>query len=145
MATTTQPPSSSSSVTRQEPDTEAQQTKTPRVSTFGLVFNPSGVNDDVLNHKYPGQGTEESPFIVDFLPQDGHNPMQFPAWRKWTIVLLTATATLAVAFVSTAFSGGISEVIKDFHVSTEVSILGISLFVCGFAVGPLLWAPLSGE
>lgn len=30
-----------------------------------------------------------------------------------------------------------------FNVSTEVGILGISLYVLGFATGPILWAPLS--
>lgn len=32
---------------------------------------------------------------------------------------------------------------EDFGVSTEVFVLGISLFVLGFAFGPLLWAPFS--
>ncbi|KAJ4304370.1 hypothetical protein N0V88_001983 [Collariella sp. IMI 366227] len=35
------------------------------------------------------------------------------------------------------------EIIRYFHVSTIVAIMGVSLFVLGFAVGPLLWAPLS--
>lgn len=30
-----------------------------------------------------------------------------------------------------------------FNVGTEVVTLGVSLFVLGFAIGPLLWAPLS--
>ena len=32
---------------------------------------------------------------------------------------------------------------KEFHVSQEVGTLGVSLFVLGFALGPLLWAPFS--
>lgn len=35
------------------------------------------------------------------------------------------------------------EVVYGFHTSTEVATLGVSLYVLGFAVGPLLWAPLS--
>ena len=31
----------------------------------------------------------------------------------------------------------------EFHVSQEIATLGISLFVLGFAIGPLFWAPLS--
>ena len=31
----------------------------------------------------------------------------------------------------------------EFDVSVEVGILGISLYVLGFAFGPTLWAPLS--
>ena len=32
---------------------------------------------------------------------------------------------------------------EQFDVSQEVATLGISLFVLGFAIGPLFWAPLS--
>jgi multidrug resistance protein len=39
--------------------------------------------------------------------------------------------------------GSIREIIYGFDISTEVATLGVSLFVLGFAVGPLIWAPLS--
>ncbi len=48
-----------------------------------------------------------------------------------------------MAFVSAAYSGGIEEILLEFEVGTEVATLGISLFVLGFAIGPLLWAPMS--
>lgn len=54
-----------------------------------------------------------------------------------------AIATLAVAFVSSAFTGGIAQMMEAFGVGTEIITLGVSLFVLGFAIGPLLWAPLS--
>ncbi len=128
-----------------ETDIEAQQgTHQKHVPHWSLVLNSAGVTPEVLCYKYPGQGTATSPYLVDFLPGDARNPLLFPAWKKWTITMLQGMATLAVAFVSTAYSGGVFEVIRDFHVSTTVAILGISLFVFGFAVGPLLWAPLSG-
>ena len=34
-------------------------------------------------------------------------------------------------------------VAMQFGVSTEVGILGVSLYVLGFATGPIVWAPLS--
>jgi MFS family permease len=52
-------------------------------------------------------------------------------------------ATLAVAVVSSAYSGGIDQILLVFDIGTEVATLGISLFVLGFASGPLLWAPMS--
>ncbi|KAH6636532.1 major facilitator superfamily domain-containing protein [Chaetomium tenue] len=143
------PESSSSSFTAKEPvltsnspDVESQQGRN-NPSHWFLVCHPDGVTDAVLNHAYPGHGTPESPYVVDFLIQDGSNPMQYSRTKKWTITLLQALATLAVAFVSTAYSGGVYEIIRYFHVSTIVAILGVSLFVLGFAIGPLLWAPLS--
>ena len=141
--------SSSSFVTKEPvitsggPDVESQQGFS-NPSHWFLILHPHGVTDAVLHYRYPGQGTPESPYVVDFLPQDGSNPQQFSKSKKWTITMLQAVATLAVAFVSTAYSGGIAEIIMYFHVSTIVAILGVSLFVFGFAIGPLLWAPLSG-
>lgn len=70
--------------------------------------------------------------------------MQYSQTKKWSVMMLMAFATLAVTFASSAYSGGVFAIIEYFQVSTIVAILGISLYVLGFAIGPLLWAPLSG-
>ena len=64
--------------------------------------------------------------------------MHFGKVKKWAIVLTMAIATLAVAFVSSAYTGGIAEIIEQFGCSDEVATLGLSLFVLGFAIGPLM-------
>lgn len=51
--------------------------------------------------------------------------------------------TLTAAFGSSIFSPAIIPVAKQFEVSTTVSTLGVSLYVLGFATGPILWAPWS--
>ena len=141
-------PESGSSSTIASPDEtqlDLESQKAPsHVSHLKLVFDPAGVDARVLDHNYPGAGTADSPYIVDFLPEDPHNPLRFSNFKKWSIAIQQAIATLAVAFVSTAYSGDVGDIILSFGVSTEVAILGISLFVLGFAIGPLLWAPLSG-
>ncbi|KAL8338364.1 hypothetical protein RB598_006975 [Gaeumannomyces tritici] len=145
MADTRPASSAASSVTATEAgvDSESLRRKEMMLSNWELVTDPAGVNSLVLNHTYQGRGTEESPFIVDFLPDDPHNAKNYPRWKKWCFTMLQAFACLAVAFASSAYSGGVVDLIREFHVTPEVTILGISLFVVGFAVGPLLWAPLS--
>ncbi|KAL8402031.1 hypothetical protein RB596_008690 [Gaeumannomyces avenae] len=137
--------SAASSVTATEAgvDSESLRRKEMMLSNWQLVTDPAGVNSLTLNHTYQGRGTEESPFIVDFLPDDPHNAKNYPRWKKWCFTMLQAFACLAVSFASSAYSGGVVDLIREFHVTPEVTILGISLFVVGFAVGPLLWAPLS--
>lgn len=117
--------------------------KTQKVPHWRLVWDQTLVTDAVLHHQYKGSGTEEDPYVVEYIPNDPRNPMEFSQTKKWFIVLTVAIATLAVAFVSSAFSGGISQVMRTFNIGQEVATLGISLFVLGFALGPLLWAPLS--
>jgi MFS family permease len=62
---------------------------------------------------------------------------------KWTISLISAVSTLAVSFTSSAYSASVFEINEEFHASTEVAILGVSMFVLGLAIGPLFWAPFS--
>ena len=114
-----------------------------RPSHWKLITSQSLVDERVLHHKYAGSGTADDPYVVEWIPDDPRNPMLFSDTKKWIITISVSFAALAIAFASTAYSGSIPQVIEAFHCSEEVSVLGISLFVLGFAIGPLLWAPLS--
>lgn len=132
-----------SSVTATEADVQSEHSGMAHVNHFKIVFDRAGVTREALQWRYPGSGTAESPYAVDFTPCDPYNPQEWTKTKKWCMTILTAISTLAVAFVSSAFSGGLAYIIAEFKVSQELSILGLSLFVVGFAVGPLLWAPAS--
>lgn len=49
-----------------------------------------------------------------------------------------ATATLAIAFGSSVVSPALGELVRYFDKSVTVVTLTISLYVLGFALGPLL-------
>ncbi|KAH7136396.1 major facilitator superfamily transporter [Dactylonectria macrodidyma] len=142
MSSTNQPLSPPTSTAVQPPDPESHADS---VSHFCLVLDQAEISHHVLHYAYQGAGTAESPFLVELLPGDPFDPMAFPKWRKWTITFLLAIASLAVAFASTAYSSGMEDIAQQFRVSSEVALLGLSLFILGLAVGPLLWAPLSEE
>jgi hypothetical protein len=58
---------------------------------------------DIVGHKYEGEGTEEKPFVVDWLDGpdgDAENPMTWGAVYKWCVVITVAVSTLAVAMAS---------------------------------------------
>ena len=114
-----------------------------KVPHWRLVWSQSLVTDEVLNHQWKGSGTEDDPYVVGYIENDPRNPMGFSEVKKWSITMLVAIATLAVAFVSTAYTGSTAEIVATFNTSNEVVTLGVSLFVLGFAVGPLMWAPMS--
>lgn len=122
---------------------DVESGKPSQLSHLTQVFNHHGVTPEVENYKYEGSGTDEDPYVVIFIPNDPRNPMLYSEAKKWSITALVAIATLAVAFVSSAYSGGAKQVIVEFGCSQEIFTLGISLFVLGFAIGPLIWAPLS--
>ena len=125
-------------------DRDVEAGRPTRIPWFKMVLDQQVVTPEIINWHYDGSGTEQDPFIVKWIDDDPRNPMLFPTWKKWALTQMVAVATLAVAFVSSAYSGGIQQVIIQFDTSTEVVVLGISLFVLGFAIGPLIWAPMSG-
>jgi multidrug resistance protein len=120
-----------------------EASRTTKIPFWRKIIDQAGITDTVLNHAYPGSGTESDPYLVQWIPNDPRNPMDFSFGVKWFITMIVALATLAVTLVSSAYTGGLSETIIEFGISQELATLGVSLFVLGFAVGPLLWGPLS--
>lgn len=113
------------------------------ISHWKMIFDQGVVTNDIVNWEYEGAGTEEDPYVVEWLPNDPRNPMTFAKTKKWIMALAVANSVLVVSFCSSAFSGGIQHIMMEFSVSQEIVTLGVSLFVLGFALGPLLWAPFS--
>lgn len=99
-----------------------------------MVFDQGVVTQQIINHPYPGSGTDEDPFVVTWIPDDPRNPMNFSEAKKWTYTMVVAIATLAVSLVSSAYTGGIREIMMEFGIGQELATLGVSLFVLGFAV-----------
>lgn len=89
--------SSASSVTatgppgRHERDVEAQKNSQKRATHWELVTDQTHVTDEVLNWQYKGAGTEEDPYVVEYITNDRRNPMLFPKWKKWVITILVVS------------------------------------------------------
>lgn len=58
---------------------------------------------------------------------------------------MVSLLVIAVAFGSSCVTGGLGLVEEKYNVSQEVAILTCSIMVIGFAVGPLIWSPLSEQ
>ncbi|KAF8847768.1 MFS general substrate transporter [Acephala macrosclerotiorum] len=67
--------------------------------------------------------------------------MNWTVKKKWITTIALGFMTFCVTFASSVFSNATMDVAKLYHVGAEVSTLGTSLFVLGFAVGPLVWGP----
>jgi DHA1 family multidrug resistance protein-like MFS transporter len=53
------------------------------------------------------------------------------------------TSTVCSTFGSSIYSSAIPYIASDYGVSTEVTTLGLSLYIVGYIPGPILFAPLS--
>lgn len=76
-------------------------------------------------------------------PDDPEHPQNMPHWKKWVLTMTLSSMTMWITFASSVFSTATAVTAKEYHVSTEVMTLATSLVVFGFALGPIVWAPMS--
>ena len=71
-------------------------------------------------------------------------PLNFPQQRKWLLLSLISAITLISPLASSMFAPGVIFMDEDFHnTNTTISAFTVSIFVMGYAVGPLFLSPLS--
>lgn len=85
---------------------------------------------------YPPELPNREAYVVDF---DGeHDPLHAQNWpirKKLLVGAMLGYTTFVAAFGSSIFSAATRVVSGEFGVSSEVGILGVSLYVLGFATG----------
>jgi hypothetical protein len=86
----------------------------------------------------PEDAQGDSNLIVWNGPNDPENPMNWPLLKKWIITVTFGLITFCVTFASSVFSTATKATSIEFEVAPEVTILGTSLFVLGYAFGPLV-------
>ncbi|KAJ6160684.1 hypothetical protein N7470_004080 [Penicillium chermesinum] len=91
----------------------------------------------------PEKGPKEPVEYVTFTIGDPEHPHNWSRAFRWYITLVASMVVVCVAYGSAFVTGGLGLIEDKYHVSLEVAILTCSIMVCGFAVGPLIWSPLS--
>jgi DHA1 family multidrug resistance protein-like MFS transporter len=71
------------------------------------------------------------------------NPMNWSLMKKFFVTFEICLLTFSVYIGSAIYSAGTLSVTMEFGVSTVAATLGLSLFVAGYGLGPMLWAPMS--
>ncbi|KAF2205973.1 MFS general substrate transporter [Delitschia confertaspora ATCC 74209] len=90
------------------------------------------------------QEPSQTDFVVSFTGDDDpRNPKSMSTVRKWLIVIIVSATSLCVACTSSLYVGAYGQLEKEFDSSEVVVTLGLSLFVVGLGLSPMLLAPLS--
>ena len=71
------------------------------------------------------------------------HPFTIPLWRKWLYVILVSASSLCVTCVSSIYTMTYSQLQAEWGASEILCTLGLSLFVMGLGIGPMVLAPLS--
>ncbi|KAG1749872.1 major facilitator superfamily domain-containing protein [Suillus paluster] len=116
----------------------------PRVSTSPIIHTEENNKEDAFI-SVPENKSTPDPYLVSFDEDDPANPKNWSFAKKWYLTLAAGLLVLNATFSSSAPSSLVPTLMHEFGVSREVGTLTVSLFVCGYCVGPLLWGPLSEQ
>lgn len=87
-------------------------------------------NEPESQPQLPSDEPVIDPNIVTWTsPEDPENPQNWSTTRKLYLTIIFALPTLVVSLVSSIFSSADAVLAEKFGVSSEVTILGTSLFV----------------
>ncbi|KAJ5418635.1 MFS transporter [Penicillium crustosum] len=110
----------------------------------------SGTEQATLNTEENGSDSDhlsKEPIAMPALdwdgPTDSNNPRNFSTPKKVFITACLASLVCISTFGSSVMSPASGQLIHEFGISKELSILATALYVLGFAVGPLLFGPAS--
>ncbi|PNP47245.1 hypothetical protein TGAMA5MH_01060 [Trichoderma gamsii] len=131
---------------------DASERSAPGVSISRTV---SEVRDGIANQRDLERGDDaiektptvriDDPNVVKWTgPDDPENPKNWLLKRKWAAVFCVSCFTLISPVASSMVAPGLPQISKDLHITEEIeSALVLSIFVAAYALGPLMWGPLS--
>ncbi|TFK23218.1 drug transporter [Coprinopsis marcescibilis] len=104
------------------------------------VQSPPGNSGSVTSHH-----CETKYIYVDFEPNDPRNPTNYSHRKKWIITSIACFFTLVAGITSAGYNMGFPSMISDLATSRHQAMIGLSVFLLGFGVVPLVTAPFSEE
>ncbi|RMZ81694.1 hypothetical protein DV737_g2393, partial [Chaetothyriales sp. CBS 132003] len=116
------------------------------VAAFAGSINPLHAkhSNDVEKNEQPDEAIAEKAWLVDWDgPADGMNPKNMSTGRKWSIVVILAFGSYCVTNTSSLYTTTYDQVDAEFGNSRLVATLGLSLFVFGLGLAPMVLGPLS--
>ncbi|KAG8844225.1 hypothetical protein FRB96_003229 [Tulasnella sp. 330] len=130
------------------PDLHSRQPDIPTTKQAELINHASPKSSTSTELQTPvtqhidGLGiSDEAKYKVRL--EEGDDPLNTPVFRKWVTIVIIASASTCVTCASSVASFTQKPQQEEWHTSSEVTILAISLFVEGLGIGPLLLGPMS--
>ncbi|KAK3707153.1 hypothetical protein LTR37_012322 [Vermiconidia calcicola] len=134
----------------------SQGTKADDKSEEEIIDQQHGPNEGSNTSEDVEKGPGQVPFQVShasgphdpfFVTWDGlndpANPRNWSPWYKASITFLLGMLALSGSLGSSIIAPAEGAIAERFNVSREVTVLCVSLYVLGFALGPCCWAPVS--
>ena len=133
------------STTREETDSPFGQLRSVKSYSDENGFTRTGSDngDRTATDVEAGRDPEKA-FEVDWDGEDDPmNPRSMSRARKWVVVIIVSMSSLCVTCTSSLYTSTYGQITEEFNCSQIVATLGLSLFVMGLGIGPMLLGPLS--
>ncbi|WWC58885.1 uncharacterized protein I303_101430 [Kwoniella dejecticola CBS 10117] len=126
---------------------DEQADQTPKAPKEKTVDSPSGSGSDdrmANNDLQAEEGTKDDPNLVTWYGDDDpENPQNWSTSYKSFVAIQMSFLTFAVYIGSSIYSSGIEGVMAQFTVSQTTALVGLTVFVIGYGIGPMLWSPVT--
>jgi hypothetical protein len=114
-----------------------------RSSDDGYGFTSMGGEEEMSKREDEEQAPEKQFEVQWDGDNDPMNPRCTSKARKWMIVGIVSAGSTCVTCTSSMYTLTYSQITVEWHVSRVVTTLGLSLFVMGLGIGPMVLGPLS--
>ncbi|RLV92781.1 Polyamine transporter 1 [Spathaspora sp. JA1] len=114
-----------------------------------LILEAQKLSDEPLpsmgaDRPYPPMLPDRGPYAVGFDgPLDPLHPHNYPVMKKILFCASVGMAALSVSMGSAMFAESSQDLMEIYGIGISVAALTTSLFVFGFASGPVIYGPLS--
>ncbi|KAJ4350693.1 GTPase-activating protein [Ascochyta clinopodiicola] len=82
--------------------------------------------------------------VIDwFGPDDPQNPRNWSRGKRFFVTFEICFLTFSVYIGSAIYTPGLMGVMADFGVAQVPATLGLTLYVAGYGLGPIIWSPMS--
>ncbi|KAI4721934.1 MFS general substrate transporter [Aureobasidium sp. EXF-10727] len=137
-------------IEREDPSEVEKKIDSERSSTSGRTRSEiEDVNarlwlsEDEAYHYAKAHPDESREIYITFSPDDRDNPRNWGKAKKWYITCFASSLNVLTCLCAGGYSSGVGQLVEEFGVSDEVGTVGLSMYILGFAIGPMLLAPLS--
>ena len=134
---------------RVESSTAASRVLSRKVTGADKFFEEANNTDEPLptmggGRDYPPPLPDRTPYQVMFDgPDDPAHPQNWSIHKKVIMCFAVGLSAISITFGSAMFAASSADLMEIYHIGWTPATLGTSLFVFGFASGPIIWGPLS--
>ncbi|EGW30874.1 multidrug resistance protein 7 [Spathaspora passalidarum NRRL Y-27907] len=114
-----------------------------KVSDFDKVEIDEGVPSNSSIDSEQAKPQDENIIVTWDGDDDPDNPNNWSFSKKAFVIFQVSFLTTSVYMASAVYTPGIEQIMEEFQIGEVVATLPLTLFVLGYAIGPLIFSPLS--